>query len=165
MIAKSSQITYYGYFHYLAFYSYIWFVFYNSDNKSWVLWDNHMTYKLLPFWNPERKILLQQSHHWQIKPALIDQIKLFINRTFKNYSLVQLKNQSSGILQARILGWVAMPSSRGSSQPRDRSQVSHLAGRFFTFWATRKAQWCWPDTENVGMNSWILIYTSIDWLK
>ena len=96
MIAKSSQITYYGYFHYLAFYSYIWFVFYNSDNKSWVLWNNHMTYKLLPFWNLERKILLlQQSHHWQIKPALIDQIKLFINRTFKNYSLVQLKNQSS----------------------------------------------------------------------
>ena len=37
-----------------------------------------------------------------------------------------------GILQARILEWVAMPSSRGSSQPKDRTQVSHLAGRFFT---------------------------------
>ena len=37
---------------------------------------------------------------------------------------------SMGILQARILGWVAMPSSRESSQPRDRTQVSHqtLAG-------------------------------------
>ena len=35
-----------------------------------------------------------------------------------------------GILQARILEWVAMPSSRGSSQPRDRIQVSRIAGRF-----------------------------------
>jgi len=36
-----------------------------------------------------------------------------------------------GILQARILEWVAMPSYRGSSQLRDRIQVSHLAGEFF----------------------------------
>ena len=35
-----------------------------------------------------------------------------------------------GILQARVLGWVAMPFSKGSSQPRDRTQVSHTAGRF-----------------------------------
>ena len=38
-----------------------------------------------------------------------------------------------GVLQARILGWVAMSSSRASSQPRDRTNVSHIAGRFFTF--------------------------------
>jgi len=37
-----------------------------------------------------------------------------------------------GILQARILQWVAMPSSRGSSQPRDQTQVSCIAGKFFT---------------------------------
>ena len=37
-----------------------------------------------------------------------------------------------GILQARILEWVAMPSSRGSSQPRDQTQVSCIAGGFFT---------------------------------
>ena len=37
-----------------------------------------------------------------------------------------------GILQARILEWVAFPFSRGSSQPRDRTQVSHIAGGFFT---------------------------------
>ena len=37
-----------------------------------------------------------------------------------------------GILQARILEWVAFPFSRGSSQPRDRTQVSHTAGRVFT---------------------------------
>ena len=37
-----------------------------------------------------------------------------------------------GILQARILEWVAFPFSRGSSQPRDGTQVSHIAGGFFT---------------------------------
>ena len=37
-----------------------------------------------------------------------------------------------GILQARILQWVAFPFSRGSSQPRDRTQVSRMAGGFFT---------------------------------
>ena len=37
-----------------------------------------------------------------------------------------------GILQARILEWVAFPFARGSSQPRDRTQVSQIAGRFFT---------------------------------
>ena len=45
-----------------------------------------------------------------------------------------------GIVQARTLEWVALPSSRGSSQPRDRTQVSCIAGRFFTSWATSKAQ-------------------------
>ena len=36
------------------------------------------------------------------------------------------------LLQARILEWVTFPFARGSSQPRDRTQVSHIAGRFFT---------------------------------
>ena len=50
---------------------------------------------------------------------------------------------SMGILQARILEWVAMPSPMGFSQPRDWTQVSHIAGRFFTIWATREAQEYW----------------------
>ena len=37
-----------------------------------------------------------------------------------------------GTLQARILEWVAFPFTRGSSQPRDQTQVSSIAGRFFT---------------------------------
>ena len=45
---------------------------------------------------------------------------------------------SMGILQAWRLVCVAMPSSRESSQPRDLTQVSHIAGRFFTSWATRE---------------------------
>ena len=48
-----------------------------------------------------------------------------------------------GILQARILEWVARPSSRGSSQSRNWTQVSCIAGRFFTVWATREAHVYW----------------------
>ena len=44
-----------------------------------------------------------------------------------------------GILQARILEWVAIPFPRGSSPPRDGNWVSCIAGRFFTIWATREA--------------------------
>ena len=44
-----------------------------------------------------------------------------------------------GILQARILEWVAIPFSRGSSRPRDRTQIFCIAGRFFTILATRGA--------------------------
>ena len=44
-----------------------------------------------------------------------------------------------GILQGRILEWVAFPFSRGSSQPRDWTQVSGIVGGFFTRWATNEA--------------------------
>ena len=47
------------------------------------------------------------------------------------------------ILQARILEWVAIPFSRGSSQTRDQTQVSRIARRFFTSWATGEAQEYW----------------------
>ena len=73
-----------------------------------------------------------------------------------------------GILQARILGWVAYIFSRGSSQPRDQTQVSHIAGRFFTNWATtlgvqkehrrqKQEQRIWtPIQEGVWMWLWEL---------
>ena len=49
---------------------------------------------------------------------------------------------SVGIFQARTLEW-AYPSSRRSSQPKDQTQVSHIAGRFFIIWAIREAQEYW----------------------
>ena len=57
-----------------------------------------------------------------------------------------------GIFQATILEWVAMPSSTGSSQPRDWTQVSHTAGKFFTNWATREAQEYW-STLSLGQGT------------
>ena len=43
------------------------------------------------------------------------------------------------ILQVRVLEWAAVPFSRGSSQPRGRTQVFLIVGGFFTSWATREA--------------------------
>ena len=48
-----------------------------------------------------------------------------------------------GIHQARILEWVAFAFSKGFSQPRNQTQVSHIAGGFFTSSATREAQAYW----------------------
>ena len=45
------------------------------------------------------------------------------------------------ILQARILEWIAIPFSRGSPWARDQTRVSCIAGRFFTVWVTREAQY------------------------
>ena len=53
-----------------------------------------------------------------------------------------------GILQARTLEWVALPFSRGSSQPRGQTWVSCIAGRFFTLWTTREA---WRRQKKVKM--------------
>ena len=66
-----------------------------------------------------------------------------------------------GILQARILEWVAFHFFRGSSQPRDQTRVSSIAGRFFTKRATREAQEYWSgqpipfsaDLPNPGIES------------
>ena len=55
-----------------------------------------------------------------------------------------------GILQATILEWVAFPFSRGSSQPRERTQVSCIVGRFFTNWATRTWQYLKYFCEEMG---------------
>ena len=50
-----------------------------------------------------------------------------------------------GILQARILGWVAISFSTGSSWSRIRTQVSCITGRFFTDWTMREAHRCAQD--------------------
>ena len=52
-------------------------------------------------------------------------------------------SSAHGVLQARILDWVAIPFSRGSSLPREQTQVSRIAGGFFADWATREAQEYW----------------------
>ena len=53
-----------------------------------------------------------------------------------------------GILQARVLEWVAFPFSRVPSQAKDQAQVSHITGRFFTSWATRETQEYWSGKPN-----------------
>ena len=68
------------------------------------------------------------------------------------------------ILQARILELVAIPFSRGSSWPRDQTQVSHIAGGFFTSWATMQETWVWvlgqedPPEKGMATHSSILAW-------
>ena len=57
-----------------------------------------------------------------------------------------------GILQARILEWVAISFSRGSPQPRNRTQVSRIAGRRFNLWATRRGTF-WSTIQGTPWQS------------
>ena len=66
----------------------------------------------------------------EVKWKSLSRVRLFVTLWIVVY----------GILQVRILEWVAFPFSRESSQPGDQTQVSQIAGRFFTSWATREAQ-------------------------
>ena len=59
-----------------------------------------------------------------------------------------------GILQAKVLEWVAISFSRGSSQPRDQTLVFCIAGRSFTIWAT-KGVFHAADYLHPGLSEWI----------
>ena len=72
---------------------------------------------------PHRREL---SRHVELSANLESENRSVVSDSLRPHGIVH------GILQARILEWVAFPSSRGSSQPRDQTQVSHIAGRFFT---------------------------------
>ena len=64
-----------------------------------------------------------------------------------------------GILQARILEWVAIRFSRGFSWPQDQIQISHIMGKFFTVWAIREALYVYLKIEFVGIS------LAIQWLR
>ena len=59
-----------------------------------------------------------------------------------------------GIFQARVLEWVAISFSRGSSQPRDQTRFSHIVGRCFTVWATREVN----NGQTYYLSDWITVY-------
>ena len=72
-----------------------------------------------------------------------------------------LDSTAREILQARILEWITFPFSRGSFQPRDQTQVCHIAGGFFTSWAIGK-----PKNTRVGSLSllqWIVPTKESNW--
>ena len=81
------------------------------------------------------------DHHpfcpwWKVKVKVAQSCPTLFNPMVYIYTV-------HGIHQARILELVAFPFSMGSSQPRDRSQGSCIAGGFFTSWATREARQWW----------------------
>ena len=79
---------------------------------------------------------MQPSQHLDFNPVRSTLVSNLQKGKWKSLSRVWLFE----ILQARILEWVAIPFSGGSSQHRDETQVSHIAGGFCTSWATRQAQ-------------------------
>ena len=68
-----------------------------------------------------------------------------------------------GILQARILEWVAIPFSRGSSWPRDQTLVSCIPGRFFTIWATRETPRWSKSTSIMLVHLWYAVTKMALW--
>ena len=78
-----------------------------------------------------------------------------------------------GFFQAIVLEWIAISFSRGSSQARDRTRVSHIVDRCFTVWATREVKsilnthwkdWCWSWNSST-LATWCkeLTYWKIPW--
>ena len=65
-----------------------------------------------------------------------------------------------GVLQARILEWVAISFSRGSSQPRNRTHISRIAGRRFNLWATREAH-----AQKIAGRIFIKPLTEVDYVE
>ena len=65
-----------------------------------------------------------------------------------------------GVFQSRILERVASSFSRPSSRPRDRTQVSHIAGRCFTIWTTREAH---PSCMSIYFKSVYICRQILDW--
>ena len=75
------------------------------------------------------KVKVSESEVAQSCPTLCDQVDCSLPGSSVH-----------GILSARILEWVAVSFSRGSSRPRDQTWVSRIAGRRFNLWVTREAQ-------------------------
>ena len=103
------------------------------------VWDTHTHILLFIKWI-NSKVLLYSTrnyiqHHKCVCIQLLSRTRLFVTPR----TIAPSGSSVLGILQARILKWVAMPFSRGSSRPRDWTCVSCIAGRFCTFWATREA--------------------------
>ena len=88
--------------------------------------------------------LKETPHHKTLWDSLVNWVNDSIFRKLEaaceseSRPVVSDSLQVHEILQARILEWVTFPFSRGSSQPKDWTQVSCIAGGFFTSWAIRE---------------------------
>ena len=112
---------------------------------NWSLW-------VFPYWmGPSSKMykkeLYQSSSLWNYRTFVPKKVKVKEIEVVQSCSTLCDSMDCSlpgfsihEIFQARVQEWVAISFSRGYSQLRDRTQVSHIAGKFFTTWATRKVQ-------------------------
>ena len=98
-------------------------IFYVTPERTWGIFIS----LVIPPSHPNFKIL-KYVRCYQIR-----KVKMKVKVTQSCLTLCDPMGYTvQGILQARILEWGAFPSSRGSSQPRDQTQASRIAGEFFT---------------------------------
>ena len=121
---------------------------YNTDDCG----KSVSTKKVLNVWILKTGYLVVLSLYIFIQPASAQTLSHIINSVYTHKVKVTqlcltlcdpMDCTVHGILQARILEWVAIPFSRESSQTRDQTQVSCIAGGFFTIWTTREYQEYW----------------------
>ena len=114
-----------------------------SDMAEWLNnYNESQVSQILQSWKRRNSILAE----WKWKCYSCLTLCVPMDRSLSGSSL-------HGILQAIILEWVAISFSRGSSQPRDQTQVSHIAGRCFNLWATRKSK----ADFNCDLREWLII--------
>ena len=95
-----------------------------------------------------RWALYHQHHLHQFSSVhLLSRVQLFVTP----WIIAHQAPLSMGILQARILEWVAMPSSRGSSHPEIEPKSPTLQVSYFTIWATREALYAEYIMQNAGL--------------
>ena len=72
----------------------------------------------------------------RVLEQLYAKVKVLVTQSCLTLFVIRMDGSPIGssvhVIQARLLEWVAVPSSRGSSQPRDHTQVFSIASRFFT---------------------------------
>ena len=93
-------------------------------------------------------LITESSYNWRVKVKVAQSCLTLCDRM--DYTIHR-------ILQARILEWVAFPFSRGTSQPRDGTQVSLIAGGFFTSWGTREARNWRVDPAIFFSSYWLVL--------
>ena len=99
----------------------------SRDHRDFL--DNHLPVYTQEILNPQQIYnIIQIKASWCRCAQSLSRVRLFSIP----WTVAQTVPLTTGILQARILKWIATSSSRGSSHPRDQTQVSQIAGGFFT---------------------------------
>ena len=104
------------------------------DAWAWLLHSLWDLSSLTRGWTHISCIARQILNHWKVKVLVAQSCPTLYYPIYYSPSCSSVH----GVLQARLLEWVAISFSRASSQPRVWTQVSCIAGRFFTIWATRQ---------------------------
>ena len=110
------------------------------DRGAWRVIDHGITKSQT--WLSTAQHLLRKQRPWALKQQKVKVKRWVAQSCLTLWDPVSYSLPGSsiyGLLQARILQWVAILFSIGASWPRDRTQVSHIVGRFFALWVTRGA--------------------------